>query len=183
MPRVCSKQPPARSQRSGETPGSMASGRRLGLEIQVPQPAITPTVTAQQLQRWANGSAVNPDERIRKDRLRAILTGTGEYSEMATKWRRAKGRRHRKPAQHTGKDGHRSPLFAGLIRLTSQVRHRQRRPCAEHAIWALRPSAAASAVRPDRRDPERGARRTRVQGLGPRSTGSCRCSAEGTALT
>jgi hypothetical protein len=56
----------------------MASGRRLGLDIQVPQPAITPTVTAQQLQRWANGSAVNPDERIRKDRLRAILTGTGE---------------------------------------------------------------------------------------------------------
>jgi hypothetical protein len=48
------------------------------LEIQVPQPAIRPTVTAQQLQRWANGSAVNPDERIRKHRLRAILTGTGE---------------------------------------------------------------------------------------------------------
>ena len=47
------------------------------LEIQVPQPAITHTVTVRQLERWANGSAVNPDERIRKDQLKAILTGTG----------------------------------------------------------------------------------------------------------
>jgi hypothetical protein len=43
------------------------------LKIQVPQPAITHTVTVQQLQRWANGSAVNPDERIRKDQVRAVL--------------------------------------------------------------------------------------------------------------
>ena len=47
------------------------------LEIEVPQPAITHTVTVQQLDRWANGSAVNPDERIRKDQLKAILGGTG----------------------------------------------------------------------------------------------------------
>jgi hypothetical protein len=46
------------------------------LEIQVPQPAITHTVTVQQLERWANGSAVNPDERIRKDQLKAILSVT-----------------------------------------------------------------------------------------------------------
>jgi hypothetical protein len=31
------------------------------------QPAITHTVTVQQLARWANGSAVNPDEQIRKE--------------------------------------------------------------------------------------------------------------------
>jgi hypothetical protein len=43
----------------------------------VPQPAITHTVTVQQLERWANGSAVNPDERIRKDRLKGVLGGTG----------------------------------------------------------------------------------------------------------
>ena len=43
----------------------------------MPQPAITHTVTVLQLERWANGSAVNPDERIRKDQLKAILTGTG----------------------------------------------------------------------------------------------------------
>jgi hypothetical protein len=48
------------------------------LEIQVPQPAVTHTVTVQQLERWANGSAVNPDERIRKDQLQAILARTGE---------------------------------------------------------------------------------------------------------
>ena len=48
------------------------------LEIQVPQPAITHTVTVQQLERWANGSAVNPDERIRKDQLKATLAGTAE---------------------------------------------------------------------------------------------------------
>jgi hypothetical protein len=47
------------------------------LKLQVPQPAITHTVTVQQLERWANGSAVNPDERIRKDQLKAILSGTG----------------------------------------------------------------------------------------------------------
>jgi hypothetical protein len=44
------------------------------LEIEVPQPAITHTVTVQQLERWANGSAVNPDERIRKDQLKAVLS-------------------------------------------------------------------------------------------------------------
>ena len=28
----------------------------------------------QQLERWANGSAVDPDERIRKDQLKALLS-------------------------------------------------------------------------------------------------------------
>jgi hypothetical protein len=45
-----------------------------GLEIQVPRPVITHTVTVQQLERWANGSAVNPEERIRKDQLKALLS-------------------------------------------------------------------------------------------------------------
>jgi hypothetical protein len=49
-----------------------------GLEIQVPQPAITHTVTVHQLERWTNGSAVRPDARIGKARLKAILSGTGE---------------------------------------------------------------------------------------------------------
>jgi hypothetical protein len=48
------------------------------LEIQVPQPAITHTVTGHQLERWTNGSAVRPDARIGKARLKAILSGTGE---------------------------------------------------------------------------------------------------------
>jgi hypothetical protein len=49
-----------------------------GRQIQVPQPAITHNITVQQLERWANGSAVNPDERIRKDQLKAIFAGTGK---------------------------------------------------------------------------------------------------------
>ena len=59
------------------TLGSSGIGLATRLEIQVQQPAITHTVTVLQLERWANGSAVNPDERIRKDQLKAILTGTG----------------------------------------------------------------------------------------------------------
>jgi hypothetical protein len=42
--------------------------------IEVPPPAITYTVTVQQLVRWANGSAVNPDERMRKNQLKAFLS-------------------------------------------------------------------------------------------------------------
>jgi hypothetical protein len=75
---MCLKPPLVHSQHFDGMPGSMASGRRTRLEIEVTQPAITHTVTVQQLQRWANGSAVNPDERIRKDRLKAILGGTAE---------------------------------------------------------------------------------------------------------
>ena len=47
------------------------------LEIQVPQTRDQHTVAVQQLERWANGSIVNPDERIRKDQLKAVLSGTG----------------------------------------------------------------------------------------------------------
>ena len=50
------------------------------LEIRVPQPATTHTVTVQQLERWANGAAVNPDERIRKDQLKDLLGATGSRS-------------------------------------------------------------------------------------------------------
>jgi hypothetical protein len=50
-------------------PWNETIGPATRLDIEVPQPAITHTVTVQQLQRWASGSAVNPDERIRKDQL------------------------------------------------------------------------------------------------------------------
>jgi hypothetical protein len=43
-------------------------------ESQVLQPIITHTVTGQQLDRWANSTATSPDERIRRDQLRALLT-------------------------------------------------------------------------------------------------------------
>jgi hypothetical protein len=61
----------------GETPGSMASGRRLAWRFSGATSDHAHR-TVQQLERWANGSAVNPDERIRKDQLKAILGGTAE---------------------------------------------------------------------------------------------------------
>ena len=54
--KVCLKQPPVRCPHSDEMPGSDGIGPATRLEIQVPQPAITHTVTVQQLERWANGS-------------------------------------------------------------------------------------------------------------------------------
>jgi hypothetical protein len=43
------------------------------LEIQVLQPVVTHTVTVQQLARWAAGSAASPEERVRKDRVGALI--------------------------------------------------------------------------------------------------------------
>jgi hypothetical protein len=43
------------------------------VEVQVPGPSVTHTVTVQQLARWAQGTAASPDERLRKDRVHRIL--------------------------------------------------------------------------------------------------------------
>ena len=43
------------------------------LEVQVTHPRVTHEVTVQQVQRWAESSAVTPDERIRKDKVRMML--------------------------------------------------------------------------------------------------------------
>jgi hypothetical protein len=72
------KLPPARLSALRRDAWIDGIGPATRLEIQVPQPAITHTVTVQQLERWVNGSAVNPDERIRNDQLKAILEITGE---------------------------------------------------------------------------------------------------------
>lgn len=44
------------------------------LEVRVSHPTITHEVTVQQLQRWSESSAVSPDERVRKDRVKTMLT-------------------------------------------------------------------------------------------------------------
>jgi hypothetical protein len=44
------------------------------LEIEVPEPAVKHTVTLAQLQRWANGAATSPAEKVRRDRMRSLLT-------------------------------------------------------------------------------------------------------------
>ena len=70
-----------------------------GLEIQVPQPQITHTVTVHQLERWTNGSAVRPDARIGKARLKATCPEPENRSGVATSRCAANGpRRHHRPA-------------------------------------------------------------------------------------
>jgi hypothetical protein len=44
------------------------------LEIEVREPAMKHTVTLAQLQRWANGATRSPAERIRRERMRQLLT-------------------------------------------------------------------------------------------------------------
>jgi hypothetical protein len=43
------------------------------LEIQVTSPAVTHRVTIAQVHRWAEGTATTPAERLRKDRVLALL--------------------------------------------------------------------------------------------------------------
>jgi hypothetical protein len=43
------------------------------LEIEVHEPAVRHTVTVQQLQRWAESTAVTPDDRLKKNRVKMLL--------------------------------------------------------------------------------------------------------------
>lgn len=43
------------------------------LEIRISHPSVKHEVSVQQLERWAESTAITPDERIRKDRVRAML--------------------------------------------------------------------------------------------------------------
>ena len=43
------------------------------LEVRVSHPTITHEVTVLQLQKWSESTAVTPDERVRKDRVRTML--------------------------------------------------------------------------------------------------------------
>ena len=45
------------------------------LRVEVREPAVEHSLTVQQLKRWADRAAVSPAERIRKDRLKALLAG------------------------------------------------------------------------------------------------------------
>jgi hypothetical protein len=53
-----------------------ALGRATRLTIEVRPPAITHTVTVDQVVRWTEGASVSPDDRLRKDRIRATLDPT-----------------------------------------------------------------------------------------------------------
>jgi hypothetical protein len=43
------------------------------LEIQILEPSVVHTVSVQQVQRWLSGATASPYERVRKDRLRALI--------------------------------------------------------------------------------------------------------------
>lgn len=48
-------------------------GSAARLEVQVREPAVTHTVSVLQIQRWLQGATPSPNERVRKDKLRALL--------------------------------------------------------------------------------------------------------------
>jgi hypothetical protein len=43
------------------------------LEIEVREPATCPRLTVQQIRRWCEGVAVNPDETLKRRRLKQLL--------------------------------------------------------------------------------------------------------------
>jgi hypothetical protein len=51
--------------------GAIAPGTKLHIEVQAP--TVTHEVTVHQLRRWAESSAITPDDRVRKNRLRELL--------------------------------------------------------------------------------------------------------------
>src|ERR1700730_12155490 len=48
-------------------------GPALRLDVQVQGPVITHTISLQQVQRWLEGAPGSPIERVRKDKLKALL--------------------------------------------------------------------------------------------------------------
>ena len=43
------------------------------LEVEVAEPTTRHSVTAQQVQRWAQSTAVTPADRVKRERVRALL--------------------------------------------------------------------------------------------------------------
>jgi hypothetical protein len=43
------------------------------LEIEVHEPAVRHVVTVQQLQKWAESTALTPDDRLKKNRVKMLL--------------------------------------------------------------------------------------------------------------
>jgi len=51
----------------------MRSGPATTLTIEVRPPAITHTVTVQQIVNWTESTPLSPEERIRKDQIRSAV--------------------------------------------------------------------------------------------------------------
>src|SRR5437762_4644236 len=50
-------------------------GAATKLEVEVREPATKHTGTMLQIQRWLDGATPSPNERVKKDRLKALLSG------------------------------------------------------------------------------------------------------------
>lgn len=48
-------------------------GSAARLEVDVREPPVKHTVTVLQIQRWLQGATPSPNERVKKDKLRALL--------------------------------------------------------------------------------------------------------------
>ena len=48
-------------------------GAATKIEIEVRDPATKHSVTLQQIERWLSGATISPNERVKKDRLKAML--------------------------------------------------------------------------------------------------------------
>jgi hypothetical protein len=53
----------------GQKPGPLTR-----LRVEVREPAVEHSLTVQQLRRWADRTPVSPAERIKKEKLKALLT-------------------------------------------------------------------------------------------------------------
>lgn len=67
--------------RDGWVTDAIGAGTRL--EVEVREPATKHTVTLLQIERWLDGATPSPNERVRKDRLRALLKDPSAPSPSA----------------------------------------------------------------------------------------------------
>ena len=49
-------------------------GAATRLDVEVREPVTRHTVTLLQVERWVNGATTSPNERVKKDRLRQVLS-------------------------------------------------------------------------------------------------------------
>jgi hypothetical protein len=48
-------------------------GPAMRLDVQVQSPVVTHSISLQQVQRWLEGATGSPSDRVRKDKLKALL--------------------------------------------------------------------------------------------------------------
>jgi hypothetical protein len=61
--------------KDGWVEGTVGAATRI--EIEVREPATKHTITLMQIERWLSGATISPNERVRKDRLKGMLSDGG----------------------------------------------------------------------------------------------------------